>query len=182
MIVRPHGADAEAGVVGSKGTIMPITERCIASAGSGDPSNKGRLVGQKRPLKPKRVRAVSVRLAINGGQRDFVVYALAIDRKLRVCDLVELKVDEIQNAGQPRGRATVIQRKTGRPVQFEMTEPTRAAVQDSRNAPRSRSGSYRYPSGLRAEQHHSTRQYARLVHGWVKSAGLDGSAHGTHSM
>ena len=114
---------------------MPITECCIASAGSSGPWNKDLLVGQKSPQKPKRARAVSIRLEISGGQPDFVLHDLAIDRKLRVCDRVELKVDEIQNAGQHRGRATVMPRKTGRPVQFETTEPARAAVQDWRKAP-----------------------------------------------
>ena len=81
-----------------------------------------------------------------------------------------------------RDRATVIQKKTGRPVQFEITEQTRAAVQDWLSSLGARSGRYLFPSRFRKRPHISTRQYARIVHGWVAGAGLDSSAYGTHSM
>lgn len=81
-----------------------------------------------------------------------------------------------------RDRATIVQKKTGRPVQFEITEQTRAAIQASLADIRSRNTRYLFPSRVRTQPHLSTRQYARIVHSWVASAGLDSSAYGTHSM
>src|SRR6516164_5089005 len=92
------------------------------------PWNKGRLTGQKRPLKPKDVWAIRARLQLERRKRDLALFNLAIDSKLRGCDLVRLQVDDICIGVQVRDRATVIQKKTGRPVQFEITEQTRAAV------------------------------------------------------
>jgi len=84
--------------------------------------NNGRFIGQKRPLKPKDVWAIRDRLQIEGCKRDLALFNLAIDSKLRGCDLVKLRVDEIRNDDRVRERAMVIQKKTGRPVQFELTE------------------------------------------------------------
>jgi len=98
------------------------------------------------------------------------------------CDLVRLQTDDVYGGGRVRDRATVIQKKTGRPVQFEITEQTRAAVQDWLSSLGARSGRYLFPSRFRKRPHISTRQYARIVHGWVAGAGLDSSAYGTHSM
>ena len=86
------------------------------------PWNKGRLVGQKRPLRPKEVWAIRVRLQMEGHKRDLALFNLAIDSKLRGCDLVSLRVDDIATGGRVRDRATIIQHKTGRPVQFEIME------------------------------------------------------------
>ena len=146
------------------------------------PWNKGCLIGQKRPLKPKEVWAIRARLQLERRKRDLALFNLAIDSKLRGCDLVRLKFDDIYAAGRVRERGTVIQKKTGRPVQFEITEQTRAAVADwlSEFAPTKEE--YLFPSRFRAQPHLSTRQYARIVHAWVQSAGLDSSAYGTHSM
>jgi integrase len=94
------------------------------------PWNKGRLIGQKRPLKPKDVWAIRVRLQLEQRKRDLALFNLAIDSKLRGCDLVRLRVNDVCVGGQIRDRATVIQQKTGRPVQFEVTEQTRAAIRD----------------------------------------------------
>jgi integrase len=93
--------------------------------------NKGRLVGQKRPLRPKEVSAIRVRLQIKHCKRDLAMFNLAIDSKLRGCDLVSLRVDDIAVGGQVRDRATIVQHKTGRPVQFEIPEQTGASLQDS---------------------------------------------------
>jgi len=95
---------------------------------------------------------------------------------------VRLQVDDVCVGGRVRDRATIVQKKTGRPVQFEITEQTRAAIQDWLSEVDGRSGRYLFPSRFRAEPHLSTRQYARIVHSWVESAGLDSSAYGTHSM
>ena len=92
--------------------------------------NKGHLVGQKRPLRPKEVWAIRVRLQMKRRKRDLAMFNLAIDSKLRGCDLVSLRVDDVASGGRVRDRATIVQHKTGRPVQFEITEQTRAPLQD----------------------------------------------------
>jgi integrase len=107
---------------------------------------------------------------------------LAIDSKLRGCDLVRLQVNDVCVGGQVRDRTTVIQKKTDRPVQFEITEQTRASIRDWLPSVAARQGQYLFPSRLQAQPHLSTRQYARIVHAWVASVGLDSTAYGTHSM
>jgi integrase len=146
------------------------------------PWNKGRLIGQKRPLKPKEVWAIRVRLQLEERRRDLALFNLALDSKLRGCDLVRLQVNDVCVGGRVRDRATVIQRKTGRPVQFEITEQTRAAIRDwvANSVPGN--GQYLFSSRFHDQPHISTRQYARIVHRWVERAGLDSSAYGTHSM
>lgn len=147
-----------------------------------EPWNKGRLIGQKRPLKPKEVWAIRVRLQLQDRKRDLALFNLAIDSKLRGCDLVALQVDDVCAGGRVRDRGTVIQKKTGRPVQFEITEQTRSAIRDWLSEADLRNGRHLFPSRFLAQPHLSTRQYARIVHHWVESAGLDSSAYGTHSM
>jgi integrase len=146
------------------------------------PWNKGRLIGQKRPLKPKEVWAIRVRLQLEERRRDLALFNLALDSKLRGCDLVRLQVNDVCVGGRVRDRATVIQRKTRRPVQFEITEQTRAAIRDwvANSVPGN--GQYLFSSRFHDQPHISTRQYARIVHRWVERAGLDSSAYGTHSM
>ena len=147
-----------------------------------DPWNKARLIGQKRPLKPKDVWTIRVRLQLESRKRDLAMFNLAIDSKLRGCDLVRLKIDDVSAGGRVRDRATVIQKKTGRPVQFEITEQTRVAVGEWLAAVDAREGRYLFPSRLRGKPHLSTRQYARIVHRWADRARLDSSAYGTHSL
>src|SRR5277367_1569248 len=146
------------------------------------PWNKGRITGQKRPLKPKDVWAIRVRLQLEHRARDLALFNLAIDSKLRGCDLVKLRVDDVCAGDRVRDRTMVIQKKTGRPVQFEITEQTRASIQAWLPNVDARNGKYLFPSRFKAHLHLSARQYARIVHAWVESAGLDGSAYGTHSM
>jgi len=146
------------------------------------PWNKGRVIGQKRPLKPKEVWNIRARLQIDARRRDLAMFNLAIDSKLRGCDLVRLKVDDLCVGGRLRDRATIIQKKTGRPVQFELTEQTRSSVEDWLAILNIRDGRFLFPSRVHEEPHISTRQYARIVHSWIRSAGLDDSAYGTHSM
>jgi integrase len=146
------------------------------------PWNKGRLVGQKRPLRPKEVWAIRVRLQIKHSTRDLELFNLAIDSKLRGCDLVSLRVDDIGVGGHVRDRATIIQHKTGRPVQFEITEQTRASLQTWLNLRPVDRGPYVFPSRVHNQPHVTARQYARIVQGWIDGAGMDSSAYGTHSM
>ncbi len=144
--------------------------------------NKGRLVGQKRPLLPKHVWAIRVRLEIANNYRDLALFNLAIDSKLRGCDLVTLKVVDIFAAGQVKERASVTQRKTQKPVRFEITDGTRKSLARWMDEPLMVGSEYLWPGRFHERLHISTRQYARLVRGWVKSIGLEPSAYGTHSM
>ena len=146
------------------------------------PWNKGRLIGQKRPLKPRDVWAIRARLEIRGNERDIALFNLAIDSKLRACDLVKLRISEVQTQGRLHERATITHKKTGRPVQFELSEQTRRAVQEYLNFSGGMTRSYLFASRFKARPHLSTRQYSRLIHRWVSSAGLESSAYGTHSM
>jgi integrase len=160
---------------------MP-TEIMTNSASSRAAWNKGRLLGQKRPLRPKEVWAIRVRLQIKHCKRDLAMFELAIDSKLRGCDLVSLRVDDVASGGHVRDRATIVQHKTGRPVQFEITEQTRASLQDWLNARPIDRGPYVFPSRVHDQPHLTARQYARIVHGWIEGAGMDSSAYGTHSI
>ncbi len=146
------------------------------------PWNKGRLVGQKRPLKPKEVWNIRARLQIEARTRDLAMFNLAIDSKLRGCDLTSLKIDDLCVSGRLRDRATIIQKKTGRPVQFEITEQTRTSVENWLAVLKIREGRFLFPSRVHEQPHISTRQYARIVHNWVRSVGMDDAAYGTHSM
>jgi integrase len=159
-----------------------VSENASSRRRQHEPWNKGRLIGQKRPLRPKDVWTIRVRLQLEGRKRDLALFNLAIDSKLRGCDLVRVQTDDVCAGGRVRDRTTVIQKKTGRPVQFEIAEQTRAAVQDWLSSGGARIGRYLFPSRYRDRPHISTRQYARIVHGWVARAGLDSSAYGTHSM
>lgn len=144
--------------------------------------NKGRLVGQKPPLKPKDIWAIRIHLQNARAVRDLAMFNLAIDSKLRGCDLVSLRVRDITNGNQILPRAMVIQRKTQRPVQFELTEPTRTAVSAWLDKGQLRNEQHLFPSRNSMSPHISTRQYARMVHQWVDAVGLDASLYGTHSM
>ena len=125
------------------------------------PWNKGRITGQKRPLKPKDVWAIRIRLQLKHQMRDLALFNLAIDSKLRGCDLVRLQVEDVCAGGRVRDRATIIQKKTGRPVQFEITEQTRASIQAWLPKVTARDGKYLFPSRFRAQLHLSTRQCMR---------------------
>lgn len=146
------------------------------------PWNKGRLIGQKRPLKPKDVWAIRVRLELKRNRRDLALFDLAVDSKLRACDLVRVKIQDVFTGPSARERATIIQKKTGRPVQFEITRQTRAALESWIATTGRQCGDYLFPSRIATKCHLSTRQYARLVHKWVSATGLDSSPYGTHSI
>ncbi|MGC3962349.1 MAG: tyrosine-type recombinase/integrase [Rhodocyclaceae bacterium] len=147
-----------------------------------EPWNKGKLIGQKPPLKPKDIWAIRIHLQQEHRVRDLAMFNLAIDSKLRGCDLVNLRVRDITHGHEILARAMVVQRKTQRPVQFELTEPTRVAVAAWVEREHLQPEQYLFRSRLRASDHVSTRQYARIVHQWVAAAGLDPSVYGTHSM
>ena len=94
-----------------------------------EPWNKGKIVGQKSPLKLKDIWAIRIRLQLGDKIRDLALFNLAIDSKLRACDLLKLRVSDVSHGGQIASRAIVIQQRTGRPVQFEITQSTSEAVQ-----------------------------------------------------
>ena len=146
------------------------------------PWNKGRLVGQKRPLFPKQVWAIRTRLELAGNLRDLAMFNLAIDSKLRGCDLVRLNVADLVVGDSVRDRVTVIQKKTNRPVQFEVSENTRESIWNWVCSPEMLGCACLFPSRLHDRPHVSTRQYARLVCDWVSAIGLDPSVYGTHSL
>lgn len=146
------------------------------------PWNRGRIVGPKPPLKPKHVCALRTRLQLADHTRDLALFNLAVDSKLRGCDLVGLSTDDIYLGDAVRLRATVCQRKTGRPVPFEITEPTRESLAAWLTALRLKAGDWLFPSRSRLGDHLSTRHYSRLIDCWVVLIDLDPSALGTYCL
>lgn len=144
--------------------------------------NKGRIIGQKRPLLPRHVWSIRVRLEMAGNARDLALFNLAVDSKLRGCDLVSIRVTDVFAAGHAKERASIVQSKTGKPVRFEITETTRLSLERWVNDAEMIGLEFLWPSRLHGSPHLSTRQYARIVRGWVTSLGLEPSAYGTHSM
>jgi integrase len=139
------------------------------------PWNKGKLTGQKPPLKLKEIWAIRIRLQISK-------FNLALDSKLRSCDLVKIRVRDVTHGATVARRAMVMQQKTGLPVQFEITEQTRESIRNWINHAELMSDEYLFSSRNRSSSHISTRQYARLVDNWVRAIGLDPAEYGTHSM
>jgi integrase len=131
------------------------------------PWNKGRITGQKTPLNQQEIWAIRVRLQLAHRIRDLALFNLAIDSKLRACDLVRLYVADVAQGGTMLRRAIVMQQKTGRPVQFEVTEQTRRAIADWTAQAQLKPNEYLFPSRIRRSPHLSTRQYARIVDSWV---------------
>lgn len=146
------------------------------------PWNKGKLVGAKPALRPKHVWAIRTRLMVGGCTRDLAMFNLAIDSKLRGCDVVALKVEDIAPNGYAIDRATVRQKKTGRPVKFELTDHTRQALDDYLRTAGKKPGELLFPSRRRPGRCMTTRQYARLVATWVASISLDPRIYSTHSL
>ncbi len=146
------------------------------------PWNKGKITGQKPPLKLKEIWAIRIHLQLDRRTRDLALFNLAIDSKLRGCDLVALRVRDVAQGNQIASRTSVMQRKTLRPVQFEITEQTRDAIAKWIAKAQLKPEQYLFPSRVHASPHLTTRQYARIVNQWVESIGLDPSAYGTHTM
>ena len=153
-----------------------------SSQARAEPWNKGKLVGQKAPFKLKEVWAIRVRLQLEHRTRELALFDLGLDSKLRACDLVKLRVRDICHGERVAPRAIVMQQKTSRPVQFEITAPTQDAVTAWIKSANLRSEDYLFPSRIHESPHLGTRQYARILDGWVEQIGLDPSAYGTHSM
>ncbi|MDH7640521.1 tyrosine-type recombinase/integrase [Sphingomonas oryzagri] len=152
--------------------------------GAGDRQawNAGRKVGAKRALKPKQIWGIRFYLDHHRRLRDRALFDVAIDSKLRGCDVVRLKIGDIVSGGQIRTRATVTQTKTGRPVQFELLSDARASLLAWLQRRGGTLGDYVFPSRIDHSDHLSTRQYARLVDEWVTGVGLRREDYGTHSL
>jgi len=145
------------------------------------PWNKGRLIGAKPPLQQKHVWAIRGMLQNDRNKRDLAMFNLAIDSKLRGCDVVTIKIDDIAPNGYAINRATVRQRKTRRPVRFELTENTRQAVDDYLKFSCKKLGEFLFTSP-KSGCSMTPRQYGRLVSYWFTGVGLDPHLYGTHSL
>jgi integrase len=144
--------------------------------------NAGKQVGVKKPLKQRQIWAVRFFLDREGRMRDRALFDLAIDSKLRGCDLVKLKIGTLVTGHDIRTRAMVVQQKTGRPVQFEITTEVRASLLVWLQRRGGTVDDYAFPSRVDHTDHLSTRQYARLVDEWVTAIGLRREDYGTHSL
>jgi integrase len=140
------------------------------------------MIGPKPPLKPRHIWAIRTRLQHDGRIRDLAMFNAAIDSKLRGCDLVRLRVGDVHFGETIRLRTTIIQQKTGRPVPFEITEPTRDALAAWLRLCGLRGSDWLFPSRSRPGEHLTTRQYGRLLDDWVSMIGLHPAAYGTHRL
>ena len=147
-----------------------------------EPWNKGKLIGPKPPLRPKHVWAIRTKLQLERDTRDLALFNLAIDSKLRGCDVVAVGVEDVVPRGLTLDRSTVRQKKMGRPIKFELTEQSREAIgaylKDTRRIP----GRYLFPGRADGEAHLTARQYSRLLKQWLIAVGLDPALFGTHSL
>jgi len=159
----------------NEGTIVKLPVRRI-------PWNKGKLIGAKPPLRPSHVWSIRTKLQIDNRKRELALFNLAIDSKLRGCDVVAIRVDDVAPSGYAMDRATVRQKKTGRPVRFDLTEQTRLAIDEYLQLTGRKPGQFLFAGRGGGPRGLTTRQYARLVQEWVASIGLDSAMFGTHSL
>ena len=146
------------------------------------PWNAGRIIGTKRALKPQQLWAIWFWLDRERRLRDRAMFDLAIDSKLRGCDVVKIKIGDLVSGGVIRSRTIVVQQKTGRPVQFELLEPARGSILAWLERRGGTIDEFALPSRIDNTAHISTRQYARLVDEWVTGIGLRREDYGTHSL
>ncbi|MBC8269509.1 MAG: tyrosine-type recombinase/integrase [Rhodospirillaceae bacterium] len=146
------------------------------------PWNKGKLIGPKPPLQLKHVWAIRTTLKLDGRTRDLALFNLAIDSKLRGCDVVSLKVEDVAPHGYAIDRGTIRQKKTGRPVKFEISEQTRQSIDDYLEMKNKEPSDFLFTGNRGNDRCLTTRQYARLVSEWISLVGLDASLFGTHSI
>jgi integrase len=168
---------------------LPVIRKSIMGHSEHDPAvrerrawNAGRIVGAKRALKPQQVWAIRFWLDHERRLRDRALFDLAIDSKLRGCDVVKVRIGDLIRGGSVRTRSIVVQQKTGRPVQFELLEAARASILAWLEQRGGALDDYAFPSRLDHANHLSTRQYARLVDEWVAGIGLRQGNYGTHSL
>src|SRR5437879_11569877 len=140
---------------------MSDNESCLLRSPTRTPWNKGKLIGAKPPLRPKHVWSIRTRLLVEGRTRDLAMFNLAIDSKLRGCDLVALKVEDVAPNGYTVDRATVRRKKTGRPVKFELTDQTRQAVDEYLRSAGKNPGEFLFTSRRAIGRCLTARHYAR---------------------
>jgi integrase len=133
-------------------------------------------------LKPQQVWAIRFWLDRERRLRDRAMFDLAIDRKLRGCAVVKIKIGDLVSGGRVRSRAIVVQQKTGRPLQFELLEPVRGNLFAWLECRGGTLDDYAFPSRIDHADHIGTRQYARLVDERVTGIGLRREDYGTHSL
>ncbi|WP_050464282.1 tyrosine-type recombinase/integrase [Herbaspirillum autotrophicum] len=146
------------------------------------PWNKGKLVGQKSPLKQSEIWSIRIRLQLFRKSRELALFNSAIDSKLRACDLVKIRIQDVCHGEHVANRAAVMQQKTKRPVQFELTAATRESIANWMVVAALKSDDFLFPSRRHNSPHISTRQYARIVKKWIAGIDLDPTAYGTHSL
>lgn len=180
----PTAADLSVSLLSNHGQWRPEMgySRYDAAARGRAAWNAGKTVGTKRPLTQKQIWAIRFFLDREGRIRDRALFDLAIDSKLRGCDLVKIKTGDLVTGPEIRTRAMVVQQKTGRPVQFELTSDVRASLLAWLERRAGSVSDYAFPSRVDHDHHMSTRQYARLVDEWVTAIGLRSSDYGTHSL
>lgn len=146
------------------------------------PWNKGKLIGQRKPLKISHIWGIRIRLELEKNIRDLALFNLALDSKLRGCDLVKLKVSDVAYGDSVLPRAHVVQQKTGTPVQFELTKGTRESIYHWIKHAKLKNSDFLFKSRIHDSEHISTRQYNRLFRAWIEKLGLDHALYSTHSM
>lgn len=146
------------------------------------PWNKGKIIGQKAPLRQQEVWSIRARLEIANNTKELALFNLAIDSKLRGCDLVALKVLDVMRAGEILTRASIVQQKTGTPVMFEIIAHTRQSLLEWITLANLKYDDYLFPSRKHAMPHLGTRAYDRIVHKWGSSIGLESGLYGTNTM
>lgn len=161
------------------GSIMSVEQHKIVQRPAW---NTGRLIGPQPPLKPHHIWAIRTPLQHDHRVRDLAMFNLAIDSKLCGCDLVRLCVSDVVIGGTVRLRTSIIHQKTGRPVPFELTDPTREALTAWLRRRPSMDAKWVFPSRSHNRDHVTTRQYGRLLDDWVSRIGLDPAPYGTHSL
>jgi integrase len=157
-------------------------ESILGKSARRPPWNKGKLIGARPPLRQGHVWSIRTRLQLEKRIRDLALFKLAIDSKLRGCDVVAVRVDDVAPKGYAIDRATVRQKKTGHPVRFELTEQTRQAIDQYLRTTGRQSGQFLFGGRRGPESGLTTRQYARLVGEWIARIGLDPLKFGTHSL
>lgn len=161
---------------------MEDNANAVLQAPSRAPWNKGKLIGAKPALRQKYVWAIRTKLQLERRTRDLAMFNLAIDSKLRGCDLISLKVEDVAPSGYTVDRTTVRQKKTGRPVRFELTEQTRQSLDDYLRAYGKKPGEFIFTRKRASEVGMTTRHYGRLVAEWIAAIGLDPHLFGAHSL
>lgn len=147
-----------------------------------EPWNKGKLIGPKPPLRPKHVWAIRTQTAVGTRDARSGVVQSGDRQQARGCDVVSVRVEDVAPRGLTLDRGTVRQKKTGRPVKFELTEQSREAIDAYLKATRRVPGQYLFPGRAGEEGHLTARQFSRLLKQWLTAVGLDPALYGTHSL